>query len=164
MDIAQGTVAGGGATAQPEPASEEKRAFRGSTADRRSGVPSRPPRPTFSGFIDDVRAAFTARFQLFELEAKRAALSVAYMLGCAVAAALLGVTAWLILIGSLIVAAVIAGVPWVLAVVVAIALHAVAAFLLVRAIRGFVSNLTFEGTRSALARSNSAKDRNDSGA
>ena len=49
-------------------------------------------------------------FNLFELEAKRAAWSAAYMLAFAVAAALLGVTAWLILIGALIVGAVAAGV------------------------------------------------------
>ncbi len=85
-----------------------------------------------------MRAAFSARFYLLELEAKRAALSAAYMLAFAVAAALLGVTAWLILIGALIYGAVAAGVPWVVAAIAAIALHAVAAFLLFRAIRAMV--------------------------
>ena len=66
------------------------------------------------------------------------------------AAALLGVTAWLILIGALIDGAVAAGVHWVLAVAVAIALHAVAVFFLLRAIRGMVENLTFAGTRRTL--------------
>ncbi len=72
------------------------------------------------------------------------------MLAFAVGAALLGVTAWLILIGAIIVGAVAAGVHWVLAVAVAIALHAVAVFFLLRAIRGMVENLTFAGTRRTL--------------
>ena len=111
---------------------------------------SSPPRPTIAQFIEDLRAAFSARFNLFELEAKRAAWSAAYMLAFAVGAALLGVTAWLILIGAAIVGAVAAGVHWVLAVAVAIALHAVAVFFLLRAIRGMVENLTFAGTRRTL--------------
>ncbi len=44
------------------------------------------------------------------------------MLAFATAAALLGVTAWLILIGALIYGAVAAGVPWIVAAMVAIAL------------------------------------------
>lgn len=119
-----------------------------STAGSRGSVP--PPRPTIAQFVEDLRAAFSARFYLFELEAKRAAWSAAYMLAFAVGAALLGVTAWLILIGAVIVGAVAAGVHWVLAVAVAIALHAVAVFFLLRAIRGMVENLTFAGTRRTL--------------
>lgn len=111
-----------------------------------------PPKPTIAKFASDLRAAFSARFNLLELEAKRAALSAAYMLAFAVGAALLGVTAWLILIGAIIVGAVAAGVHWVLAVAVAIVLHAVAVFFLVRAIRGMVENLTFAGTRRTLER------------
>ncbi len=114
-------------------------------------------RPGIASLIDEVRAALSARFYLFELEAKRAAWSAAYMLAFAVAAALLGVTAWLILIGGLIVGAVAAGVPWWLAVVVAIVLHAVAVFLLVRSIRSMVENLTFAATRRALSNPDRAK-------
>ena len=114
-------------------------------------------RPTISQFVNEVRAAFSARFYLLELEAKRAAWSAAYMLGFAVAAALLAVTAWLILIGALIYGAVAAGVPWVVAAIAAVALHAVGAFLLVRAIRAMVDNLTFAATRRTLQKADSAE-------
>ena len=114
-------------------------------------------RPSIGKVIEEVRAAFSARFHLFELEAKRAAWAAAYMLAFAVGAALLGVTAWLILIGALIVGAVSIGVPWAAAVIVAIALHAVAVFFLVRSIRGMVDNLTFSATRRTLSQDLSSK-------
>jgi hypothetical protein len=116
---------------------------------------SPPARPSISQFVSEIRAAFNARFYLFELEAKRAVWSAAYMLAFAVGAALLGVTAWLILIGALIYGAVTAGVPWLIAAIVAIALHAVAVFLLVRAIRAMVDNLTFAATRRTLSKEDS---------
>lgn len=119
-------------------------------------------RPSVSKFIREIRAAFGARFHLFELEAKRAAWSAAYMVAFGVGAALLGVTAWLILIAGLVYGAVVAGVPWFVAGVIAIALHAVAVYLLVRAIRAMVENLTFAATRRTLAESSTAHD--DSGA
>ena len=86
------------------------------------------------------------------------------MLAFAVVAALLGVTAWLITIGALIVGAVAAGMPWVLAVIVAIALHAVAVFVLVRRIRSMVENLTFAATRRTLSNSNQPTTHHGSGA
>lgn len=108
-------------------------------------------RPSFRGLADDIGAAFTARAHLVELEAKQAAWSAAYMLGFAVAAALLGVTAWLLLIGGLITAAIRLGVPWWVATLVALVLHAGAAWLLVARIRNLVDNLTFAATRRSLA-------------
>jgi len=84
------------------------------------------------------------------------------MLAFAVGAALLGVTAWLILVGALIVGAVSAGVHWLLVVTVAIALHVGAAFFLVRSIRGMVKNLNFEGTRRTLKRRERANGPNSS--
>ncbi len=86
------------------------------------------------------------------------------MIAFGVGAALLGVTAWLILIGALIVGAVAAGVPWVLAAVVAVALHAIAVFFLVRGIRAMVENLTFAATRRTLSNSEPSKARHGSGA
>ena len=80
------------------------------------------------------------------------------MLAFGVGAALLGVTAWLILIAGLVYGAVVAGVPWLVAGLVAIALHAVAVFLLVRAIRAMVENLTFAVTRRTLSKSSKAHD------
>jgi hypothetical protein len=121
-------------------------------------------RPSISQLISDIRAAFSARFHLFELEAKRAVWSAAYMLAFAVGAALLGVTAWLILIGALIYGAVAAGVPWLITAIIAIALHAAAVFFLVRAIRTMVDNLTFAATRRTLSKADSEKVRDGSGA
>lgn len=125
---------------------------------------SPPARPSISQLINEIRAAFNARLYLFELEAKRAVWSAAYMLAFAVGAALLGVTAWLILIGALIYGAVAAGVPWLIAAIVAIALHAVVVFLLIRAIRAMVDNLTFAATRRTLSKEDSEEARHDSGA
>ena len=85
------------------------------------------------------------------------------MLAFAVGAALLGVTAWLILIGALIYGAVTAGVPWLIAAIVAIALHAVAVFLLIRAIRAMVDNLTFAATRRTLSKEDSVEAQHGSG-
>ena len=109
------------------------------------------PRPSLRGLADDIGAAFSARAHLVELEAKQAAWSAAYMLGFAVAAALLGVTAWLLLIGGLMTAAIRLGVPWWVATLVALALHAGAAWLLVSRIRNLVGNVTFAATRRTLA-------------
>lgn len=169
MDVVRDPAVGAGAPAAsggtqtppyrkppPQPAAAATSAQLGATASRRATEPP-PPRASISQFTNDVREAFSARFHLFELEAKRAAWSAAYMLAFAVGAALLGVTAWLILIGALIYGAVAAGVPWVLAAVVAIALHAVGAFLLVRAIHAKVEYLTFAATRRTLAKQDSAQ-------
>lgn len=170
MDIARDSVGQGGAvppigagSSTPDAVSAAEpgvttgsRTFEGR---RRTARPleSAPARPSLSQFVNEIRAAFSARFHLFELEAKRAAWSAAYMLAFATAAALLGVTAWLILIGALIYGAVAAGVPWIVAAIVAIALHAVGAFLLVRAIRSMVDNLTFAATRRTLEKADSAE-------
>ena len=162
MDIGRDTAGRGGATApgesgQPDTGRGATRAASAARRARSAAQGSDPPsaRPSISQFISEVRAAFSARFYLFELEAKRAASAAAYMLAFATAAALLGVTAWLILIGALIYGAVAAGVPWIVAAIVAIALHAVGAFMLVRAIRSMVDNLTFAATRRSLAKADS---------
>lgn len=155
MDIARDAVVGGGTAASAAArgaragAREHAEAGASSYSAGRSTKASEtaPSRPTIGQFIGELRAALGARFLLFELEAKRAAWSAAYVLAFGVGAALLGVTAWLILIAGLVYGAVVAGVPWLVAGLVAIALHAVGIFLLVRAIRGMVENLTFDATR-----------------
>ena len=166
MDIARDKAVSGGsappAAAQPGADSATSRESfarprpgSSSTAASAGASPSGTARPSIAQFVSEIRAAFNARFYLFELEAKRAVWSAAYMLAFAVGAALLGVTAWLILIGALIYGAVTAGVPWLIAAIVAIALHAVAVFLLVRAIRAMVDNLTFAATRRTLSKEDS---------
>ncbi len=175
MDIARDTAVSGGSAppgaAQPGADSATRRAS-SSTAASAGASPSGtarprgspPARPSIAQFVSEIRAAFNARFYLFELEAKRAVWSAAYMLAFAVGAALLGVTAWLILVGALIYGAVTAGVPWLIAAIVAIALHAVAVFLLVRAIRAMVDNLTFAATRRTLSKEDSVETQHGSGA
>ena len=108
-------------------------------------------RPSFRALGNELAAAFGARAHLLELEAKQAAWSAAYMIGFAVAAALLAVTAWLILIGGLMTVAIRLGVPWWLTVIVAIALQGGAAWLLVTRLRGLVENVTFAATRRSLS-------------
>ena len=173
MDIARDSAMRGGAVPPAPESGVTQRAGAGlasagsasgftaasGSASRSGGRASKPPppRPTLSQFISEVRAAFSARFYLLELEAKRAAWSAAYMFGFAIAAMLLAVTAWLILMGALIYGAVTVGVPWAIAAAVAIALHAVGAFLLVRAIKSMVDNLTFAATRRTLQKADSAE-------
>lgn len=151
----------GGAVAAPPPQNASGGTSRTSIDEARERERAKradaETRPSIGKVIEEVRAAFSARFHLFELEAKRAAWAAAYMLAFAVGAALLGVTAWLILIGALIVGAVSMGVPWAAAVIVAIALHAVAVFFLVRSIRAMVDNLTFSATRRTLSQDLSSK-------
>jgi uncharacterized membrane protein YqjE len=156
VDIAHDDVVRGGAaatetsTTRRGPAAPQDASFEPGTA-RQPPHATKQPRPSVAQVIEEVRAAFAARFHLFELEAQRAAWAAAYMMAFAVGAALLGVTAWLILIGALIVGAVAAGVPWVAAVIVAIALHAIGVVFLVRGIRSMVENLTFAATRRTLS-------------
>lgn len=116
-----------------------------------AGAAPRGQRPSFRALGNELAAAFGARAHLLELEAKQAAWSAAYMIGFAVAAALLGVTAWLILIGGLMTLAMRLGVPWWLTVIVAIALQAGAAWLLVTRLRGLAGNVTFAATRRSLS-------------
>jgi uncharacterized membrane protein YqjE len=116
----------------------------------RSDGPAAQP-PSINGLAADHRAAFGARAHLVELEARRAALSAAWMLGFAVAAALLGVTAWLLLVGGLMTAAIRLGAPWWIVTLVALVLHSGAAWLLVARIRGLVNNVTFAATRRTLS-------------
>lgn len=166
MDIAHERAARDAVPASPQrgQSSAEPRSSAGRRSFSAGRGNSTEPQPSIAQLIDEIRAAFNARFYLFELEAKRAAWSAAYMMAFGVGAALLGVTAWLILIGALIVGAVAAGVPWVLAAVVAVALHVIAVFFLVRGIRAMAENLTFAATRRTLSNSEPPKTHHGSGA
>ena len=162
MDIVREKAVHGGAVPASPPQRQDAAASRDTFDEARARRTATQQtdaetKPSIGKVIEELRAAFSARFHLFELEAKRAAWAAAYMLAFAVGAALLGVTAWLILIGALIIGAVSLGVPWVAAVVVAIALHAVAVFFLVRSIRAMVDNLTFSATRRTLSQDLSSK-------
>ena len=88
--------------------------------------------------------------RLFEAEFRRAAWTAAYMGAMAIAAALLAITAWLVLAASLVYAAVAAGAPWWLGALLVIIAHGVGAFLLVRRVQAIVERLTFAATRRTL--------------
>ena len=102
----------------------------------------------FAGALSD---AAGARMRLFEAELRRAAWTAAYMGAMAVAAALLAVTAWLVLAAALVYAAVSAGAPWWIGAVVVIAAHVIGAVLLLRRVNASVDGLTFAASRRALA-------------
>jgi len=91
-----------------------------------------------------------ARLHLFEAEFKRAAWTAAYMGAMAITAALLALTAWLVLAASLVYAAVAAGAPWWLGALIVIAAHGVGAALLLRRVHSSAEKLTFGASRRAL--------------
>ena len=99
------------------------------------------------GFFSGVREAFEARGGLFKLELKRNGISAAYMAAFAVGAALLGVTAWLVLVAGVVGGVLSAGLHWTLAVIIALALQVIAVLVVLRAIRAFVRNFTFDAVR-----------------
>ena len=100
-------------------------------------------------YFAGVREVFDARARLFKLELRRNGLSAAYMAAFAVGSALLAVTAWLLLMATVVNAAFSAGLHWALAVVIVLALQSLAIFFLVRALRAMVGNLTFPTTRGS---------------
>jgi hypothetical protein len=109
------------------------------------------PRPAPDARLGDALAeAAGARLRLLEAEAQRAALAAATLGALAVAAALLAVTAWLVLAGALVFAAASAGVPWWLGALVVIGLHVAGAFLLVRRAKAALQHLSFAATRRTL--------------
>ncbi|MBA3504346.1 MAG: phage holin family protein [Betaproteobacteria bacterium] len=82
-------------------------------------LPTDPTRPagTLSALIESVRAVGDRLFSLVALEGKQAGVSLAFMLGFGVAAAVLVITGWLALIACVVVALVendIMGWPWAL--------------------------------------------------
>ncbi|MGH6753911.1 MAG: phage holin family protein, partial [Bradyrhizobium sp.] len=114
----------------------------------RSNTERAPPAPqtTLRSFANELASAAGARVQLFELEAQRAAWSAARMMGFAVAAAVLLVTAWLVVAAALTVAAVHAGVPWWLSALGVIAFNLLGAWLLASRIRAHAGYVSFAAT------------------
>lgn len=122
-----------------------------------SGRKERSPAPdaspaSLSQLTIGLKAAAGARIHLFELEAQRAAWAVAIMVGLAVAAALLLITAWLIFASGLTLAAVSLGMPWWLGMLLVIALHLVGARFLINRIKSYVGHVSFSASRRTLAK------------
>ncbi len=123
---------------------------RGHSARRERAAASTKERPN-SGrpFFAGARGVFDARASLFKLELRRNGVAAGYMAAFAVGSALLAFSAWLLFMGAVVGAAVSAGLHWALAVVIVLALQSVAIFVLVRAMRALVGNLTFATTRGS---------------
>lgn len=114
---------------------------------------SDPARPagTLSGLIASVRVFAERLFNLVTLEVKQAGVSLALMLGFAVAAAVLVITGWLALIALIVVALVeydVMGWPWVL-LIAALSSFAGAAVLVVLLVQRS-KDLLFTATRRQL--------------
>lgn len=105
---------------------------------------------SLASLASGLKAALGARVHLLELEAQRAAGSVAKMVGFAVAAALLAVTAWLIVAGGMTYAAMLAGMPWWLGMLLVISLHLLGAWLLVNRIKAQLGQVSFAASRRSL--------------
>lgn len=96
-----------------------------------------------AAFFSDVRAALDARARLFRLELRRNGIYAGYIAAFAVGGALLAVIAWLLLVGAVVGGLLSAGLHWALAVIIALALQVIAIFVLLRAMRVLLGNLTF---------------------
>ena len=103
-----------------------------------------------SGLAAAAAAAVNNFLTLVTLEAKRAALSLMWMVGLGVVAALLAITAWLGLMGALACAAVALGLPWGLALVLVALINVLAAFIIMRKASGMSTELLFPATRRQL--------------
>lgn len=121
------------------------------TAEAANRSATGAPGPTLHRVIGSFADASGARVRLFEAEFRRAAWASVYMGAMAIAAALLLVTAWLIVAASLVSAAVSAGVPWWLGALVVVGAHLGAAFLLMQRVHAYVDRLSFAATRRSLA-------------
>ena len=99
--------------------------------------------------IGEAKALVSDYALLAVLDARRAALRLAWLLGTVLIAAVLVVTAWLALVAGGIVLLLGHGTPWPLALAIAAALNLVAAGALARWMRNLVSEMPF----NALVRS-----------
>ncbi len=123
--------------------------------DEREPPPSDPTRPagTVSALIGSVRVFAERLFSLVTLEGKQAGVSLAFMVGFAVAAAVLAITGWLALVACVVVALVeqdVMGWPW--ALVIAALMSFAGAAGLVFLLMQRSKDLLFTATRRQLRR------------
>lgn len=104
----------------------------------------------FSAFFGSLSDAFRDAADLLALEARQAGISAALILGLAVAIALLGVTAWLLLVAALVAALANTFLGFAGALGVAAVLNLGAAVPMVLLIRASSANLMFPATRRQL--------------
>jgi uncharacterized membrane protein YqjE len=121
--------------------------------DGRESLPSDAARPegTVSALIASMRAFGNCLFNLITLESKQAAVSLAFMLGFGVAAAVLVITGWLALIACVVVALVanaVVGWPWALVIAALLSFAGAAGLVALLMQRG--KDLLFSATRRQL--------------
>jgi len=128
-----------------------------STAAVGAGAPAPAGTPPEAGLLEnaealwrELRGALHDQFQLAALETQRAGRSLADMLACAVAAALLLVSAWLGLMGAFVLLLIDVGVHAGLALLIAVALNVGGALVLLALIRHSSAQLAFPATRRSL--------------
>ena len=105
MTPSQGT--GAGAAEFTEPAPPQSRPAPGGVLDELSGV------------LTAVRNTVSGAFELLTLEARRAGITLAFMIGLGLGAAILAVTAWLGLVAALVLWAISLGLGAIVAVLLA---------------------------------------------
>ncbi|MEJ7667561.1 MAG: phage holin family protein [Casimicrobiaceae bacterium] len=116
-------------------------------------LPTDPTRPagTLSALIESVRAVGDRLFGLVALEGKQAGVSLAFMLGFAVAAAVLVITGWLALIACVVVALTANDVvswPWALVIAALLSFAGAAGLVVLLILRS--KDLLFTATRRQL--------------
>ncbi|MFZ5594794.1 MAG: hypothetical protein ACOY4D_11175 [Pseudomonadota bacterium] len=122
-----------------QPAAEPKGAAEESLASAGAGLLR-----TFRSIASDILG-------LLALEARLAGLSIAAMLGLGVAAALLFIVAWLLLVAGIAFSLVDLGLGWGAALLITALLNVILGAILVRLIFVFSRNLLFRATRRQIA-------------
>lgn len=101
-------------------------------------------------YIDAVKVAVRSRAELFSLEAQRATQSATRMAVLAGTLLIVGITAWLLLVTTVVLGMAAAGVPLLLALVIVLALHVVAALVTIRRMKALGEDFQFIATRRSL--------------
>lgn len=112
-----------------------------------------PPAGSVSSLVASVRVLGERLLALAEIEGKRAGVSLALMLGLALAAAVLVITGWIAMIAAIVLALVLKGVVgwgWALAIAALLSFAGAGGLVLVVIRRS--SDLTFPATRRQLSR------------
>lgn len=104
-----------------------------------------------SGVFASARAALADFLDLLSLEARRAGLSLMWMVACGVVAAVCIVSAWLGLMAALVIVAVSLGCPLLVAVLAVVLINGAAGGVLIYRGMGMSHGLLFSATRRQLA-------------
>jgi hypothetical protein len=105
------------------------------------------PLAVLKGLWHELPGLFSDRVELLSLELHRAGLALVQIAALVVAAAILGVTAWLVLWGAAGVLLTQAGLHWLLSLAVVLVLNLVAAWLAVARVRRLLPSLKLPATR-----------------